>query len=413
MKIVRRNKTAPLPSLQRIYIKNTLLVMLISILSLAIIFSSIGIKKLTAFAQMNLQLVARSTAVTIEAAVFFDDQEVVAEQLAHLLSDADVAKAQITLPDGSDYISWQLQPSAAPDSLFAKLVNWLLQPESTAIMMQQEPIAFITLWPEGERIRLFLSQGFISLLISLGFTLVLLLWSTQHLHTLMSRPLLELAKVTSKVRTKRDFSQRVSRSEIAEIDQLRIDFNALLDELNQWQMTVEAAHSELQQHAYQDPLTGIRNRSFFESALQRAIERASRQSGELSILYIDGDGFKAVNDTYGHAAGDEVLKTLANRIQQHLRNTDLIARLGGDEFCVLIDAAESPEHIELLCEKIIAQVSQPIQLPEHGTVQVSISIGVARFPMHGQDAETLMHTADTAMYQVKRNGRNGYNLPQP
>lgn len=413
MNISRRNKTAPLPSLQRIYIKNTLLVLLISILSLAIIIGGIGIKKLAAFAQMNLQLVARSTAVTIEAAVFFDDKEVVAEQLAHLLSDTDVAKAQITLPDGSDYIRWQLQPSAAPDSLFAKLVHWLLQPETTAIMMQQEPIAFITLWPEGERIRLFLSQGFISLLISLGFTLVLLLWSTQHLHTLMSRPLLELAKVTSKVRTKRDFSQRVSRSEIAEIDQLRIDFNALLDELNQWQMTVEAAHSELQQHAYQDPLTGIRNRSFFERALQRAIERANRQSGELSILYIDGDGFKAVNDTYGHAAGDEVLKTLANRIQQHLRNTDLIARLGGDEFCVLIDAAESPEHIEQLCEKIIAQVSQPIQLSEQGTVQVSISIGVARFPMHGQDAETLMHAADTAMYQVKRNGRNGYNLPQP
>ncbi|MDP4536952.1 diguanylate cyclase [Alkalimonas collagenimarina] len=412
MRALHRKKAAQLPSLQRIYIKTTLLVLLISVVSLAIIIGSIGMNKLTAFAQMNLQLVARSTAVTIEAAVFFDDKEIVAEQLAHLLSDADVANAQITLQNGEHYLNWKLNSPTERSRLSEQLIHWLLQPESAPIVMQQEPIAEITLWPQGERILLFMSQGLISLLFSLGLTLALLLWGTRHLHHLMSKPLLELATVTSKVRAERDFSQRVSRSKIAEIDQLRIDFNALLDELNQWQTTVEAAHSELQQHAYYDSLTGIRNRSFFESALKSAVERAKRQSGELSILYIDGDGFKAVNDTYGHAAGDEVIKNMACRIQQNLRSTDLIARLGGDEFCVLIDAAESPEHIDQLCEKIIAQVSQPMTLPDQSIVNVSVSIGVACFPIHGHSVEELLHAADTAMYQVKRSGRNGYNIPQ-
>lgn len=412
MRALHRQKAAQLPSLQRLYIKTTLLVLLVSIASLAIIIGSIGMRKLTDFAQMNLQLVARSTAVTIEAAVFFDDKEIVTEQLTHLLSDADVARAEINLHNGQHYLNWQLTPVTEQSRLSEQLISWLLQPETTPIVMQQETIAEITLWPKGERILLFMSQGLISLLVSLGLTLALLLWGTRHLHRLMSQPILELASITSKVRADRDFSQRVSRSKIAEIDQLRIDFNALLDELNQWQTTIETAHSELQQHAYYDSLTGIRNRSYFESALKSAVERANRQSSELSILYIDGDGFKAVNDTYGHAAGDEVIKSMAKRIQQHLRSTDLIARLGGDEFCVLIDAAESPEHIEQLCEKIISQVSKPITLPDEREVSISISIGVACFPMHGRHVEELLHAADTAMYQVKRSGRNGYNIPQ-
>ncbi|MCC5826027.1 sensor domain-containing diguanylate cyclase [Alkalimonas sp.] len=408
---MRKEKAPRLPSLQRIYIRSTLVVLLISILSLAIIIGGLGMKQLTAFAQMNLQLVARSTAVTIEAAVFFDDKEIVAEQLEHLLSDVDVVQARVTLLNGDHYISWKSEQATESSRVSDKLIHWLLKPESAPIAMQQQNIATITLWPKGERILLFMSYGFISLLFSLGGTLALLILGTRHLHRLMSKPLLELAMVTSKVRTQRDFSQRVSRSKIAEIDQLRIDFNALLDELNQWQTTVEAAHTELQQHAYSDSLTGIRNRSFFEKALHRAVERAQRQSSELSILYIDGDGFKAVNDTYGHAAGDDVLKALAHRIQQNLRATDLVARLGGDEFCILIDAAESAENIEQLCEKLIAQVSQPITLPDQSSVTISISIGVARFPIHGGSVEELMQAADTAMYQVKGSGRNGYSLP--
>ncbi|MEE2002406.1 diguanylate cyclase [Alkalimonas sp. MEB108] len=411
MKVLQKRKPSRLPSLRQVYLRTTMMVVVVSVVLLAIFIGALGMKKLTAFTQLNLQLLARSTAVTIEAAVYFDDKDIVTEQLEQLLRDADVFKARITLSGGANYLDWQDSAEQAPTGPGYYFIHWLLSPESSPILMQQQEIAVITLWPKGERIALYMLHGFIGLLLCLVLTLILLLWGTRHLHHIMSQPLLELASVSSMVRSKRDFSHRISRSGIAEIDQLRIDFNALLDELSQWQSNVEAAHTELQQHAYFDALTGVRNRNFFEQSLHRAIERALRQSGELAILYIDGDGFKAVNDTYGHAAGDEVLKALASRIQQQLRTTDLIARLGGDEFCVLIDGPESDVALQHLCQKIIAQVSQPIILSNQETVQVSISIGVACYPQHGDSAEALMQAADAAMYQVKGSGRNGYRLP--
>ena len=411
MKVLHPRKQSQLPSLRQVYLRTSLMVVIVSVVLLAMIIGALGMNKLTAFTQMNLQLLARSTAVTIEAAVYFDDKDIVAEQLAQLLSDADVLKARISLPDGSSYFEWQDASTSSSTGVANFILDRLLRSESSPILMQQQEIAVITLWPKGERIALYMWHGFIGLLFCLALTLVLLLWGTRYLHRLMSQPLLELTSVSSMVRAKRDFSQRISRSDIAEIDQLRINFNALLDELNQWQSNVEAAHSELQQHAYFDALTGVRNRNYFEQSLHRALERVQRQSGELAILYIDGDGFKAVNDTYGHAAGDEVLKALASRIEQQLRSTDLIARLGGDEFCVLIDGPESSEALEYLCQKIIAQVGQPITLTNQVRVQVSISIGVACYPQHGDSAEALMQAADAAMYQVKGSGRNGYCLP--
>jgi diguanylate cyclase (GGDEF)-like protein len=162
---------------------------------------------------------------------------------------------------------------------------------------------------------------------------------------------------------------------------------------------------ERERLATHDSLTGLPNRTLLMDRLEQAILRARRQQDRVGILFLDLDGFKAINDTQGHAVGDEVLRHLAQRLQQVVRANDIVARLGGDEFVIcLVDAAQR-EQIEHVCEKLLAAVARPLRVGgQH--VSLSGSLGVCVFPDDGQDAKGLLRCADLAMYAAKRSGKN-------
>lgn len=369
---------------------------------MGVVIGVIGITKLLSLADMNLKLVARSASVAIEAAVYFDDREIMLEQLEQLLPGADVAKAQLSINQKAAEDVWIL-PEVNRLNFFAQgLVRLLLDPASVAVTYQNEKLATLTLWPNGERILRFMLLGGIALLMSLVMTAAIILIVTHRLHNRLSKPLLELAEVSAQVRANRDFSLRVSRSHIAEIDSLRVDFNALLDELNQWQGTMESLNKHLHYHANHDGLTGVANRHFFEKTLQRALDFAKENQSSLSLLYLDGDDFKSINDTYGHAAGDEVLRVMSQRIKSALRETDLVARVGGDEFCILLNHVGQLSEINELSAKVVEAVNQPLKLSESHDIQLSVSIGYARYPEDGETIDALMHAADFAMYRIKQ-----------
>jgi diguanylate cyclase (GGDEF)-like protein/PAS domain S-box-containing protein len=180
-----------------------------------------------------------------------------------------------------------------------------------------------------------------------------------------------------------------------------------------YDVTQRRHHERLAQHrAEHDALTGLRNRRSLESELERSLATASLQSAGLSLLYIDLDGFKQVNDQLGHAAGDEVLVFCAQRLLQIVRrSSDLVARLGGDEFVVLLHASLSEDWVGELAWRISRGLSEPIYLSDGRVAQVSASVGMAAFPEHGQDGDGLLRQADRAMYQIKRSGKNGVGLP--
>jgi len=158
-----------------------------------------------------------------------------------------------------------------------------------------------------------------------------------------------------------------------------------------------------------DPVTGLANRAEFFARLQNAIKLASRQGQPLALLFLDLDRFKQVNDTHGHAVGDELLKQVGERLLHQLRDTDLVARIGGDEFTVLMPGPITVEAAtrvaRQLCEALA--VAYPIA---HHRVTVSASIGVAIYPEHGDTPEALTHAADQAMYRAKTSGRNTVRL---
>jgi diguanylate cyclase (GGDEF)-like protein len=162
--------------------------------------------------------------------------------------------------------------------------------------------------------------------------------------------------------------------------------------------------AERDRYAYlaaHDPLTGLANRSMFDAQLTRALASSDRNRNIVGLMIIDLDGFKPVNDTLGHDAGDLVLRTIATRLRALLRKTDTIARMGGDEFAVILENVMSPPGVEIVAGRIIAEINKPYDgLP--ADVRIGASIGIANYPDHTQDEEKLRVYADRAMYAAKK-----------
>jgi len=167
--------------------------------------------------------------------------------------------------------------------------------------------------------------------------------------------------------------------------------------------------SRIQHLADHDALTGLLNRRMFEDRLRQAIALARRADRMVALMLVDLDGFKAVNDSYGHLTGDYVLRTVARRILEAVRESDTVARLGGDEFVVVLMGPKSAEDSALVAEKILAALSEPI--PAGGRrFEIGASIGISIFPRDGLTPEALLSHADAAMYRVKDAGKNRYQF---
>ena len=156
------------------------------------------------------------------------------------------------------------------------------------------------------------------------------------------------------------------------------------------------AERELEHHANHDPLTGLANRRRLEHALHGALAQATDSNGQVSLLYMDLVGFKQVNDRGGHDAGDRVLREVATRLQQGVRQVDLVARMGGDEFVVLLPGCDA-EHAGSMARQLRRQLRTPCTVGD-GVLRMDASIGIATFPTDGRTAEALLAHADRAMY---------------
>ncbi len=188
----------------------------------------------------------------------------------------------------------------------------------------------------------------------------------------------------------------------SELDRLNGSLMAISNGLEE---RVRQRTAQLAYQAQHDALTGLPNRVLFEERLERAVASAERYGRRLAILFLDLDGFKLVNDTFGHDVGDRVLKQAARRLRSALRRSDTLARFGGDEFVVLVSEIKEPDDAREVALALLSALIEPFEVPRN-RVTLSASIGVSIFPDDAQDAAKLRRHADTAMYQAKESGGN-------
>ena len=172
------------------------------------------------------------------------------------------------------------------------------------------------------------------------------------------------------------------------------------------------AEEQVKHLAFHDPLTNLPNRLLFNDRLTLAVAQAHRHNQRLAVLFLDLDRFKTINDSLGHSVGDELLRQVAERIQEHVREGDTVARLGGDEFTLLVPGITAEEDAAKIARKICEAIHDPFWI-DGRELFVTTSVGVSVYPSDGHDSETLIRNADSAMYRAKEQGRDNYQLYTP
>jgi diguanylate cyclase (GGDEF)-like protein len=202
----------------------------------------------------------------------------------------------------------------------------------------------------------------------------------------------------------------------------RVTVGPMLDELGAVQAGLAVAEDVTQSHhraerldrlAHHDGLTGLTNRAAFHELVDKTLRRAARSQRMSALLFIDLDGFKPVNDTHGHQAGDEVLRTVASRLRDTTREIDTVARLGGDEFAVLLDGVEDEAEAAAAAERILAAVAEPFDVDGSHAAEITASVGIALQSAPDETSAQLLRAADAAMYRAKALGGNTFRFFDP
>lgn len=391
------------PTLDSVLRRAHLSVSLVAVLAAGLGMTVIALVALRVYSEQNLRLVARSMSYTVEAAVVFGDPYAAKEALAMIGVNEDIDRARVSDRDGKTLARWERGEHGTRYHIERVLTGWLL-PDALAfpITHDDQVIGSIELVPHSRSLLPFLLSGLCCLLACLALSLVVAVRLSRRMEADITAPLRHLAETAHRVRRERSFGLRVPTANIAELDQINSDFNALLDELEAWQSHLQKENATLSHRASHDSLTGLSNRFVLETELERAIQDARLHNGKVAVLFLDSDRFKYINDTFGHASGDRVLVTMAARIRQQLREHDLVARLGGDEFAILLKPLRHSSDATHIADNILSAMRQAIELPTGDNIVTSMTIGVAVFPDHAIDAASLLGAADEAMYRAKQ-----------
>jgi len=239
----------------------------------------------------------------------------------------------------------------------------------------------------------------------------------------ISEPLVELERISRKISGSGNFSIRVPDYGDDEIGSLSRSFNQMLvtierqrkereDVNNAMKINkkrLERAVKDLQYLANYDSLTQLPNRALCMDRMKLSLKRAARENSIVAVLFLDLDHFKDVNDSLGHAVGDQLLKATSERLLEKIRNVDTLARLGGDEFVIILNSLYDTDDVINIAEKIVGSFEEPFRLSNY-EVNTTVSVGICTYPNDGVDVDSLMKAADAAMYKAKESGRNTYEF---
>ncbi len=362
------------------------------------------------------------------AALTFDDPESAVITLDSLHGETEIVAAWLLSRDRKVFASYQRGGNVVafdlPENPSGSMAGRLYV--QMPVELDGERIGTIALLSDHTKWR---QQQWFRIVIVLTLFVISMLVAaavSSRLQRIVTDPLLKLAQTARRITQNRDYSLRAEKLSRDEIGRLADDFNEMLNQIQLRDSELQRAQEHLEEkveertaelaelasrfehQAYHDSLTGLANRITFDHRLRDAINLAKRNRTQLSVLFLDLDRFKVINDTLGHALGDKLLIEAASRLGGCLRSTDTLARLGGDEFAILLSDI-GPGATGDVATKVIDSIAVPVLIDGH-QLHLSTSIGISVFPGDGEDAVAMLKNADTAMYRSKDKGRNCFTF---
>jgi diguanylate cyclase (GGDEF)-like protein len=390
-------------TLRRMLARGHLRLVLLAVFLASVSLMISGVIALRGYAAQNVALSAETLSYTVEPALVFDDREAAAEIVRRLGVSDNLARIVIEDASGAPVAQWQRDGGdTMPDT--SAVSRWLgLGPISREIAFEGQVVGTVQVTGSLSAIYRYAAAALVIALCCLSITVLATRILARTLEESIVVPLDHIADIANDVINERRMSRRIAPSGIAEIDQFTSNFNILLAELEEWHDSLSHENAELARRADKDALTGLGNRALFDRTLVSLIGRANGQGEQMALLFCDCNGFKQVNDTFGHMAGDAALVQVAEVLLANVRESDAVGRLGGDEFALLLLNAGPEEGRDKARRLAEAMARRPFE--QDGTsVPLGGAIGVRAFTGH-TDPEAWLAEADAAMW-VRKRGRS-------
>ncbi|BCG45359.1 hypothetical protein GEOBRER4_n0113 [Citrifermentans bremense] len=404
-----------------------------TLLAASVFFLAREAKGLYRAQREDLVSLAEIIGANTASALVFDDPESAQRTITPLAAKRSILAVYVLTGEGQIFARHvapeagnaelpleRLGPSATPDAVLAAVeqirrgsqgsslfsgFDCLVQP----VYFDYERVGTVVIHADTAEFQKNLRWTVMVTLLFMLATVIAAYFFSARLQRMISGPLLDLLSSMKDVSASKNFAIRVAKPSDDEIGLLYDGFNEMLSEIEERNQILRQRQAHLQQLAHYDPLTRLPNRTLFYDRLAQALYQAERSRQVLSVIFIDLDHFKDINDTLGHRTGDLLLIDVASRLSSVVRSCDTVARLGGDEFTIFTQNVMNADNAAIVAGKLNALFAKPFQLGE-SEIYVTASIGVTLFPHDGKTVDELLMNADIAMYHAKACGKNVYKL---